>query len=141
MRTFALAAIGALALTGAAAAETRALSGFNGVAAADPIRVEIATGSAYAVEVTGGDAARVATQVEGDTLRIFQRNRPWFGGGRRLDASVRITMPEIDAISAAHFACWLGHLAVDEHAALVDFVTGQRARLIEACGPEPFVDA
>lgn len=93
----------ALMLALPAAAETRNLSGFDSVGAQDQIEVIIAVGAPYAVEVTGRDAARVLTEVEDGTLKIRQRNRPWFGS-QNLDATVRISMPELESLAAARGA-------------------------------------
>lgn len=90
----------AFAGAGAAHAETRNLRGFDSIAAADQIRVEIVVGDAYAVEVTGSDASRVVTEVNGGTLEIRQRSRHWFGN-QDLDAIVRVSLPELERISAA----------------------------------------
>jgi hypothetical protein len=63
--------------------------------------VEVSVGPTYRVDVTGSDARRVTTRVEGDTLRIRRSNRPWFGGTPPIDATVRITMPEIEHLGAS----------------------------------------
>jgi hypothetical protein len=80
------------------------LSNFDGVAASDRIRVEVLQGDGYRVEVLGADAEDVRTRVEGRTLKITQANRGWFGGNRRIDASVRVTLPAIDSLAAARGA-------------------------------------
>lgn len=99
-------AAAALALTVAPAfADLRAHSGFRSVAASDRIEVEVSMGDEYRVEVVGADADRVRTRVVGDTLRISQADRSWFGGqSRRLDATVHVTMPEVEALSASRGA-------------------------------------
>lgn len=94
----------AMAVATSAAAETRNLTGFDQVNAADRIEVTVAMGPAYAVQVEGPDAARVRTVVDGDTLRITDRNRSWFGGNRRINASVHITMPRIDGLASSRGA-------------------------------------
>ena len=94
----------ALACAAPAAAETRALTGFTTVSAADRVSVEIVTGGAYAVEVTGADAARIRTRLDGAALRISDANRPWFGEAPRLDAHIRISAPELRAIVASRGA-------------------------------------
>jgi hypothetical protein len=91
-------------LAGPAAAETRALTGFDEVHASDKLRVEVTVGEAYAVEVDGADAGRVRTRIDGDELRISDARRPWIGSGRQLDAVVRVTMPEVRALAAARGA-------------------------------------
>lgn len=93
-----------LALAAPAAAETRDLTGFTGVSAADRVTVEIVTGQNYAVEVTGRDAGRIRTHVAGAVLRISDRNRPWFGEAPDLDAHIRITAPALRTIAASRGA-------------------------------------
>lgn len=103
MKRFVAATAVALLMAVPASAETRHLRGFDVVGVSDQIRVEITVGGDYAIEVTGRDAARVLTEVEDGTLKIRQRNRPWFGS-RHLDANVRITMPELESVAAARGA-------------------------------------
>jgi hypothetical protein len=97
-------ALVALALAGSAAAETRALSGFQSVNAEDRITVTVSVGEAYAVDVTGSDADRVRTRVDGRTLHIEDARRPWFGRSPRLDARVRVTAPELESVAASRGA-------------------------------------
>jgi hypothetical protein len=94
----------ALALAAPAAAENRALSGFQAVDAEDRITVTITVGDAYAVEVTGSDAGRIRTHIDGRTLYIEDERRPFFGRSPRLDAQVRITAPAIESVSASRGA-------------------------------------
>jgi hypothetical protein len=94
----------ALTLAAPAAAETRNISGFTAVTAADRVTVEIITGQAYSVEVTGPDARRIRTRLDGRTLQIRDANRPWFGETPRLDAHVRITAPSLRGIAAVRGA-------------------------------------
>lgn len=98
------AAVAAFAMGSIAAAETRNLRDFDSVNASDRISVEVSTGEAYRVEITGRDAARVLTEVEHGALKIRQRNRSWFGGPRRIDARVRVVMPAVDGLAAARGA-------------------------------------
>lgn len=91
-----------LVLAGAAHAETRNLSGFDGVGASDKIEVYVTQGEGFRVEVTGRDAARVRTEVSnGNVLQISSRSRSWWGGTPDLDATVRVTMPTIENLAAA----------------------------------------
>jgi hypothetical protein len=99
-RLFGLALI-ALAFAAPAAAETRSVSGFRAVDAEDRLTVAISIGPEYAVEVTGSDADRIRTRVEGRTLYIDDAHRPLFGRSPHLDAHVRITAPAVEAVSAA----------------------------------------
>lgn len=101
MRASLIAGLAVLSIASLASAETRNVSGFTGVSAADRIAVEVTVGPAYRVDVTGSDARRVSTRVDGDTLRIRRSNRPWFGGTPPIDATVRITMPEIEHLGAS----------------------------------------
>jgi hypothetical protein len=91
-------------LAGAAQAETRNLTGFSEVNASDRIQVEVAVGDAFSVEVTGADADRVRTRIDGKVLRISDARRPWFGASRRLDATVHVTAPRIEGVAAARGA-------------------------------------
>jgi|CXWL01.1.fsa_nt_gi hypothetical protein len=91
-------------LSGAAAAETRNLSGFERVRAADRLEVEIGIGPVFSVDVTGVDAARVRTRIVSRQLEISDGRRNWFGGGRKLDAVVRVTMPLVEGLAAARGA-------------------------------------
>jgi hypothetical protein len=94
-----------LASTAAAAnAEPRDARGFEAVQASGRFRVEIAVGPQYAVVVDGPDAARLATRVEGETLKIEPTRRPWFGGEPRYDAIVHVTLPRLRGIAAARGA-------------------------------------
>ena len=94
----------AVALAGPAAAETRSLSGFQAVDAEDRLTVTIAVGDAYIVDVTGSDADRIRTRVDGRTLYIEDERRPFFGRSPRLDAHVRVTMPAVKGVSASRGA-------------------------------------
>jgi hypothetical protein len=94
----------AVLMAAPAAAETRDLSRFDEVHASDRLRVEVLVGDGYSVEVTGADAGRVRTRLDGDELRISDARRPWFGSGRRLDALVRVTTPRLEAVAAARGA-------------------------------------
>lgn len=89
------------ALCAPAHAETRNLSGFRSVNAADRLTVAVAIGDDYAIEVTGRDASRVRTTVEDGELRIRDNDRPWFGPTPRLDAHVRVTLPRVEGVSAS----------------------------------------
>jgi hypothetical protein len=91
-------------LAGPAAAETRPLSGFRAIDAEDRLTVTVVIGDAYVVEVSGADAQRVRTRVDGRTLYIEDSRRPWFGGSPRLDAHVRVTSPAIDGVAASRGA-------------------------------------
>jgi hypothetical protein len=97
-------ALVALALATTAHAETRNLSGFRGVAAQDGVEVIVTQGEGFRVDVTGRDAARVRTEVRDDTLRISRVRRSWFGFDHDIDATVRVTMPAVEDLSAARGA-------------------------------------
>ncbi|GAM99369.1 hypothetical protein U91I_03018 [alpha proteobacterium U9-1i] len=89
------------ALVGAAGAETRNLSGFEGVRASGRFDVRINVGSEYSVTITGPDAERLKTEIEDGVLEIEPRNRPWFGSEPRYDADVTITTPRLVSLAAA----------------------------------------
>jgi hypothetical protein len=104
MRTFLIAGVALLALTGAAGAEVRNLSGFTSVSAADRIRVEVAVGDAFRVEVTGSEADKVSTRIDGDRLVIRRTNRPLWGGTPPIDATVRVAMPAVEGLASSRGA-------------------------------------
>ncbi|MGQ0531546.1 MAG: GIN domain-containing protein [Caulobacteraceae bacterium] len=104
MRPLIVVGVAVLTLAGAASAETRNLSGFTGVSAADRIRVEVTAGANYSVEVTGADADRVSTRINDGTLVIRRSNRPFWGGTPRIDATVRVTMPRIASLASSRGA-------------------------------------
>lgn len=97
-------ALVAAAFAGIAHAETRNITGFTEVSAADRVDVEVSVGEAYSVQVTGSDASRVRTRLDGRRLHIADKDRPWFGGSPNLDATVRITAPRIEGIAASRGA-------------------------------------
>jgi hypothetical protein len=101
----------ALALAVPAAAENRSVSNFSAVDAEDRLTVTIAVGDTYAVEVTGADADRIRTRVDGRTLYIDDERRPLFGRSPRLDAHVRVTAPAIESVSSARGAQLSANLA------------------------------
>jgi hypothetical protein len=109
-RCFAPALI-ALALAAPAAAESRSLANFRAVDAEDRMTVTMAIGDSYAVEVSGADAQRVRTRVQGQTLHIDDARRPWFGRSPRLDAHVRIIAPAFEGVSASRGAQVVANLA------------------------------
>src|SRR5262245_5293698 len=85
-----------LALAGSVGAETRNLQGFTGVGAAGRFNVEVEIGDHYLVEVTGADADKIETRVEGDSLRI--RATGWHPFGEpEYAASVHVVMPRVNA--------------------------------------------
>ncbi len=93
--------LAALVVALPARAEMRNLSGFDSVQAQDNIVVEVRTGPQFAVEVTGPEANRIITRIDRDQLKVSERNRPWFGRDRRVNALVRVTMPRIESLAAA----------------------------------------
>lgn len=104
MRIHILASVALLALAGVASAETRNLSGFTGVSASDRIRVEVTAGESYRVEVTGSDTEKVLTRIDDDTLLIRRRNRSFWGGTPRIDATVRVTLPRVESLASSRGA-------------------------------------
>ncbi len=104
MRVLFIASVALIALSSVAGAEVRNLTGFNSINTSDRIAVEVRQGDAYRVEVLGSDAQQVRTQLDGRALEIRQRNRPWFGGPRDIDARVIVTTPNIDGLAASRGA-------------------------------------
>jgi hypothetical protein len=95
-----LAALAALAANLAWAAP-RNVAGFDSVHAQDAVRVDIVSGDQPSVDVSGPEAGRVRTEVQGTTLMISEINRPWFGHDRAVAAEIRVTMPRVAAIASA----------------------------------------
>lgn len=104
MRTTLITAAAVVAVVGVGHAETRNLTNFTGVSAADRIRVEVATGDGYRVEVTGSEANKVRTRIDDGTLVIRRTNRPFFGGTPPIDASVRVTLPRVESLASSRGA-------------------------------------
>ncbi len=104
MRNIVITGVAFIALATAATAETRNLSNFTGVSASDRIRVEVAIGESYRVDVTGADASRVTTRVDDGTLVIRRTNRPVWGGTPPIDATVHVTMPRVSSLASARGA-------------------------------------
>lgn len=104
MRTTLITVAALVAFVGVAHAETRDLANFTGVSAADRIRVEVATGDSYRVEVTGSEADKVTTRIDDGTLVIRRTNRPLFGGTPPIDATVRVTLPHVENLASSRGA-------------------------------------
>jgi hypothetical protein len=103
MREIMIACVSCLALASAASADTRAVTGFNTVNASGRFDVSVTVGDRYEVNVTGADAARIRTRVEGETLKIEPARRPWFGNPR-YDARIAVTVPQLSGVAAARGA-------------------------------------
>lgn len=98
--------IGAAAMAvfaGGASAETRNLQGFVGVGAEGQFHVVVAIADRYSVEVSGPDAAKIDTHIEGNALKIKGSGWHWFGE-QRYNANVQVTLPRLEAIDAARGA-------------------------------------
>ncbi|MEZ5971291.1 MAG: DUF2807 domain-containing protein [Hyphomonadaceae bacterium] len=104
MRSLIIIAAACAALAGVANAETRQVSNFTGVSAADRIRVEVSIGETYHVEVLGSDADNVTTRLDDETLVIRRTHRPFWGGTPPIDATVRVTMPAVDGLASSRGA-------------------------------------
>lgn len=87
-----------LATAGVAHAEVRNLSGFTKVDANAGTDVQVTVGGAFRVEVTGRDADRIVTRIDGDTL-VVEPVRGFSWRGRQ--ANIRVTMPRVDGLSAS----------------------------------------
>lgn len=130
-RVVAVTALAAL-LAVPASAEMRSLSGFSAISVSDGIELEVTAGSPYAIEVTGADAARVLTEVEDGTLRIRQRNRSWFGRND-LDATVRVSLPELHALAASR-GVEVNATGIEAEAFDLSAAMGADVRVSGACG-------
>lgn len=104
MRSMLIASTAFVVLVSGAHADTRALSNFTGVSASDRIRVEVALGEPYRVDVSGADASRVATRIDDGTLIVRRTNRPIWGGTPPIDATVRVTMPRVENLASSRGA-------------------------------------
>lgn len=100
MKVMFAAGIALLVMVGSASAEQRSLAGFTRVAARAGTDVEVTVGPAFRVEVVGRDAARIVTRVDGDELIIEPLRANWVQRALR-DAQVRVTMPDVEALSAS----------------------------------------
>ena len=92
-----------LAATGLsiAGADTRAVGGtFSMIQASGQFKVQISAGEP-GVEVTGPDASRIATRVQGDKLFISLINPPWFGPDPHIDATVQVHAPHLTALQVS----------------------------------------
>lgn len=98
MKTILLAAAAALGCIGPAAAEPRALAGFDAIEASGRLSVQIEQGAAFAVDIAGPRADRVEARVQGGVL-VLATPHNWFGFGQ--DANVRVTLPALRAIESA----------------------------------------
>jgi hypothetical protein len=87
-----------LASAGVAHAEVRNLAGFTKVDANAGTDVQVTVGGAFRVEVTGRDADRIVTRVQGDTL-VVEPVRGFSWRGRQ--ANIRVTMPRVEGLSAS----------------------------------------
>lgn len=87
-----------LATAGVAHAEVRNLTGFTKVDANAGTDVQVTVGSAFHVEVTGRDADRIVTRIDGDTL-VVEPVRGFSWRGRQ--ANIRVTMPRVEGLSAS----------------------------------------
>lgn len=88
-----------LASAGIANAEVRNVGSFTKVEANAGTDVEVSVGGGFRVEVTGRDADRIVTRVEGDTL-VVEPVRGWSWRGRR-QANIRVSMPRVSGLSAS----------------------------------------
>lgn len=100
MRLILMASVLVLASAGVAhAQQTRNLTGFTKVEARAGTDVQVTVGNGFRVEVTGRDADRITTRVDGDTL-IVEPVRGWSWRGGR-NANVRVTLPRVDGLGAS----------------------------------------
>jgi hypothetical protein len=95
-----LVGLAVLAASGASA-EPRTVGAFDSIRAQDALRVDISRGDQFSVDVSGPEAARVRTEINGGTLQISEINRPWFGHDRHVAATIHVTMPRVAGIASA----------------------------------------
>jgi hypothetical protein len=104
MHKLAVIAAASVLFLGAASAETRNLSGFEGVRAEGRFDVSVTVGGQYSVTITGPDADRLRTEIDDGELMVETRNRPWFGDEPRVNADVVITTPRLNSLVSARGA-------------------------------------
>jgi hypothetical protein len=116
MRALTVAALAGVAAVAVAAqparGEQRNFQPFDSIHVQDAIRVDVTSGDQLLVDVSGPEADRVRTELDGATLNISEIGRPWFGHDRQLNATVRITMPRVVSLESAKGATLM---AVDVH--------------------------
>jgi hypothetical protein len=103
MKAFLIAASAMIACVGAASADTRNLQGFTGVGAEGQFHVDVAVGDHFSVEVTGPDADKIDTHIEGNSLHISGKGWHFFGEPR-FNARVHVVLPRLESIGAARGA-------------------------------------
>lgn len=103
MRFLIVPALALLLFTGNSWADTRHLQGFVGVGAEGQFHVDVAVADHFSVEVTGPDAAKIETRVEGNLLKIRGTSWHWFGE-QRYNATVHVTLPHVEELDAARGA-------------------------------------
>jgi hypothetical protein len=81
--------------------QTRELAGFSGIDMEGAARLEISVGAPYSVELEAPAEVlkRVKTQIRGETLAIESRPKDWFPSSGRARLTVRISLPELTALS------------------------------------------
>lgn len=131
MKAAAAISVIALLAASAASAEPRNLSGFTQVHASAGVRVDIAIGQSFAVDVTGRDAGRIVTRVE-DGVLIIEPVRNWgFQWGRR-DARVRVSMPRVDGLQASSGAV-ISSQGLNAEAITLEASSGANLTVAGAC--------
>ena len=128
MKTMIAPAVVVLAATFAASvasAEPRAVAAFESVRAEDAIRVDISRGDQFSVDVSGPEASRIRTEVNGNTLQISEINRPWFGHDRRVAATIQVTMPRFAGIASAKGATVIAEGMLGEDVGLAASMGGE----------------
>lgn len=118
-----------LASAGVAHAEVRNLAGFTKVDANAGTDVQVTVGGAFRVEVTGRDADRIVTRVQGDTL-VVEPVRGFSWRGRQ--ANIRVTMPRVEGLSASSGADLVA-TGVNGGAIALDSSSGADLRVSGTC--------
>lgn len=103
MRYLAILAVFALTPMNSAAAQERALTGYDGIVVSGAFRTQVTVADEYSLRVAGPDADRIRTRVDGDTLKVDPRGWRLFGNPH-YDATVTVTLPRLTNIAAARGA-------------------------------------
>jgi hypothetical protein len=128
----ALIMLGASLVGGVAQGEPRNVGAFDSIRVQDAIRVDISRGDQFSIDVSGPEAGRVRTEVNGHTLQISEINRPWFGHDRTVAATIHVTMPHVSAIAASKGATVIAADMLGQDVALAAAMGGEM-RLSGAC--------
>jgi hypothetical protein len=134
--SIALCAASMLAVT-AAHAETRNfdLTGFASVESSAGVDVEITVGGGYSIRAEGDAEAldHLRIELDGDTLEIGRENTGLFSFGRKGQATVYVTTPTLESISASSGSD-LSAVGIDAAEFEASVSSGADAELSGTCG-------